>query len=101
MVAVVIVAIMISLITPQLMNASTKAQDTACQGNIRTISAALAEYNLLHQALPTGSSAEQLQTLVSEQLLSNDALSGAYNIVDPSPDNISVTCASGGSQSGS
>jgi general secretion pathway protein G len=93
LVCVVIVAIMIAVITPHLMGASTRATDTACTGNVKTIEAGLAEYSLIHQSLPTGTTAEQLQTLVSEQLLSKEALSGNFSIDDSDPNNITVSCA--------
>lgn len=95
MVAVVIVAIMIGLITPQLMGASKEATSTACQGNTKTITAALAEYDLVHQALPTGDSQAQLQALVTDGLLGSDALSGNYAINDTDANNIIVSCATG------
>lgn len=100
MVAVSIIAIMIGLITPHLMGASARATSTACDGNTKTISAALAEYNLLYQALPSGNSAQQLQTLVSHQLLSDEALSGNYTIDDADPMHIEVTCDSPGAANG-
>lgn len=94
MVAVVIVAVMIGLITPQLMNATKQATLTACQGNVKTITAALAEYDLLHQGLPTGNATAQLHALVSDGLLSNDALMGNYTMNDTDPDNIQIGCPS-------
>lgn len=96
MIAVVIMGILIVMITPQLLRASGRAQNTACAGNVRTISAALAEYQLIHGQLPTGNSVQQLQALVSDGLLSNDALSGNYAIQDTDANNISVTCLSPG-----
>ena len=96
MIAVVIVAIMVAMITPQLMHASARAEATACSGNVRTISAALAEYQLLHQSLPAGNSAQQIQALVGDGLLSNDALQGNYVIQDTDTNNINVSCSANG-----
>ncbi|EPZ48980.1 type II secretion system protein [Alicyclobacillus acidoterrestris] len=96
MVAVSIVAIMIGLITPHLMGASQRASTTACQGDVKTISAALAEYDLLHQSLPSGDSSQQVKTLVSEQLLSDDALTKNFVIDDADPSHIVVTCGAPG-----
>lgn len=93
MVAVSIVAVMVGMITPHLMGASKRATSTVCEGNTKTIQDALAEYDLLHQTLPTGDSEAQLATLVSEQLLSNDALNGNYTINDTDPNNIAVGCS--------
>ncbi|GMA55883.1 hypothetical protein GCM10025858_03860 [Alicyclobacillus sacchari] len=100
MIAVVIVAIMVAMITPQLMRASARAEATACSGNVRTISAALAEYQLLHQSLPPGNSTQQIQALVGDGLLSNDALQGSYVIQDTDPNNIAVSCAANGNGAG-
>jgi len=96
MIAVVIIGILIVMITPQLLRASGRAQNTACAGNVRTISAALAEYQLIHGQLPAGNSTQQIQALVSDGLLSNDALSGNYVIQDVDANNIAVTCLSPG-----
>ncbi|MBF8378734.1 prepilin-type N-terminal cleavage/methylation domain-containing protein [Alicyclobacillus mali] len=96
MIAVVIIGILVVMITPQLLRASGRAQNTACGGNVRTISAALAEYQLIHGQLPSGNSAQQIQALVSDGLLTNDALSGNYTIQDSDANNISVTCLSPG-----
>lgn len=94
MVSVVIVAIMISVITPELMGATRRASTTACDGNVRTITAALSEYSLIHQSLPTGNTTQQIQALVTDQLLSKDALNGSYAIDDSDASNITVTCPS-------
>lgn len=93
MVAVSIVAVMIGMITPHLMGAAKTAHATACAGNVKTIQDALAEYDLVHNALPTGDSQAQLSALVSDQLLSNDVLSGNFTINDTDPANLSVTCS--------
>lgn len=94
MVAVSIVAVMVGMITPHLMTAAKSARATACQGNIKTIQDALAEYDLLHNALPSGDSQTQLTTLVSDQLLSNDVLNGQFSITDTDPTHVAVTCSS-------
>ncbi|WP_304458894.1 competence type IV pilus major pilin ComGC [Alicyclobacillus sendaiensis] len=96
MIAVVIIGILVVMITPQLLRASGRAQNTACAGNVRTISAALAEYQLIHGQLPTGNTVQQIQALVSDGLLSNDALSGNYVIQDADANNVTVTCLSPG-----
>lgn len=95
-VAVSIVAIMVGVITPHLVGASTRATSTACRGNEKTITAALAEYKMIHGSLPSGDSLAQIQALVSDQLLANDALNGNYVIDDTNSDDITVSCPGGG-----
>ncbi|MFD1675006.1 type II secretion system protein [Alicyclobacillus fodiniaquatilis] len=92
MVAVAIVAIMIAVLTPHLLGASKQATDTACQSNEKTIEAALAEYDLIHQQLPTGDTVVQIQALVADHLLDKDVDGSQFTIDDTDPDNITVTC---------
>lgn len=92
MVAVAIVAIMIAVLTPHLLGVSKQATDTACRSNAKTIEAALAEYVLIHQQLPTGDTDAQIQALVADQLLDKDVNSSQFTIDDDDPDNITVTC---------
>ncbi|WAH38980.1 type II secretion system protein [Alicyclobacillus dauci] len=96
MVAVAIVAIMVGVLTPHLMGATEQARQTACDGNTKTISAALAEYNLMHFSLPSGDTNAQLTALVANRLLDNSALTGHFTIDDVDPNNTTVSCASTG-----
>jgi prepilin-type N-terminal cleavage/methylation domain-containing protein len=94
MVSVLIVAIMIAVISPKLANAGHQAEVTANAQNEQIISAALSEYQLMYHSVPTGTSEEQLQTLVTDNLISSipvDPLGGQYVIDDSDPFNISVT----------
>lgn len=94
MVSVLIVAIMIAVISPKLANAGHQAEVTANTQNEQIISAALSEYQLMYHSVPSGTSEEQLQTLVTDNLISSipvDPLGGQYIIDDSDPSNISVT----------
>lgn len=94
-VAVLIVAVMISVITPHLVGAGEQAQKTACEENQRTIRAALAEYELEKGNYPTGTTEEQLNALVSANILASvpqEPSGGNYVINDTDANNVTVSC---------
>ncbi|MCL6516170.1 competence type IV pilus major pilin ComGC [Alicyclobacillus sp.] len=68
-VAVFVLAIMMSVVAPHVMGVGKRAEAVACEQNQRDIRAALDEYNLLYHRYPTGNTEEQLQALVDAQLL--------------------------------
>jgi len=95
LVAVFVASVMIAVIMPHLLSAGKKAEATACEQNQRTIRAALSEYYLINHAYPTGNTTQQLQTLVSAQLLSSipkEPTGGNYIIDDSDSNNVVVTC---------
>lgn len=92
-VAVFIVGVMTAVAAPVLAQTGKRAKVTASEQNQRTIRAALSEYYLLHNAYPTGNTTEQLNALVSGQLLEEvpvDPSGGTYIITDSDPNNVVV-----------
>ncbi|KPV43241.1 competence type IV pilus major pilin ComGC [Alicyclobacillus ferrooxydans] len=95
-VAVLIVAVMITVVTPRLISAGQRAETTACEQNQRNIRAALAEYDLLHGAYPTGDTSVQLQALVDDNILDSvpkEPSGGSYVINDIDANNVTVECS--------
>lgn len=94
-VSVLIVSVMIAVVTPHLVGAGKRAEQTACEQNQRTIRAGLAEYELIHGAYPTGNTVEQLDALVAENILASvpkDPAGGNYVVADVDPSNVVVEC---------
>jgi prepilin-type N-terminal cleavage/methylation domain-containing protein len=94
-VAVFVISVLIAVTMPHLLGASQRAETTACEENQRTIRAALTEYYLLYHTYPSGNSMQQLQTLVSQQLLESipkDPGGGNYVISDADANNVVVSC---------
>jgi len=95
-VAVLVVAIMTAIVMPHLLGAGKRAQAEACGQNQREIRAALIEYDLEHGNYPVGSSIEQLQSLVSDQVLDSIPIEpdgGNYIITDTNTSNVIVSCS--------
>lgn len=83
-VAVFIIALMTAVVTPNLIGIGHRAQQTACEQNQRMIRAALTEYYLIYHQYPTGTVAEQLQTLEQAELLQTiptEPSGGHYDIL--------------------
>lgn len=94
MIAVFVISIMIAIVTPQLMSAGQRAQVVACEQNQRMIRGSLDEYYLLNHTYPAGDTNQQLQALVSSQLLSAvpiDPDGGNFIINDTDPNNVVVS----------
>lgn len=68
-VAVFVLAVMMSVVAPHVLGVGKRAESVACEQNQRDIRAALDEYHLIHHQYPAGNTDEQLQALVDEQLL--------------------------------
>lgn len=94
-VAVLIVSVMMTVVTPHLISAGKRAERTACEQNQRTIRAALAEYDLLNNNYPSGNSAQQIGALVQSNILASvpkDPAGGNYEINDTDTNNVTVSC---------
>ncbi len=94
MVAVFVVSIMVSVIAPHLLGAGKNAEQTANDQNERTIRSALQEYYLIHNEMPLGNTSDQLNTLVTDELLDSVPKSptgGDYIINDTDANSVTVT----------
>lgn len=95
-VAVLIVAVMMAVVTPHLIGAGEQAQRTACEQNQRTIRAGLAEYKLLNGNYPSGNAAEQLTALVTANILDEvpkEPSNGTYNVTITDANGVVVDCS--------
>lgn len=93
-VAVLVVSIMVAVVAPHIVGAGARAQQVASTEDQQMIRSALAEYDLIHGAYPSGTTAEQLQTLVDGQLLDSvpqDPSGGTFIINDTDPNNVIVS----------
>lgn len=103
-VAVFVISVMMAVLMPHLLGASTRAQTTACELDQRTIRAALSEYYMIHHAYPTGDTATQLAQLQSNQLIDavpKEPAGGNFIVDDTDPNNVVVSCSVHGTLGGS
>ncbi|MDP9728766.1 prepilin-type N-terminal cleavage/methylation domain-containing protein [Alicyclobacillus tolerans] len=94
MVSVFIMAVMIAVAAPQLLEAGKKAEYTALLQDEQVIQSALSEYQLMNYSFPTGNTQQQLQTLVSAGLLNSvpvDPCGGQFIINDGNGNSVTVT----------
>jgi prepilin-type N-terminal cleavage/methylation domain-containing protein len=94
-VAVFIVAVMTAVIVPHLLGAGQRAESVACEENQRVIRAALAEYDLIHNAYPTGNTMSQLEQLRNDDILQSiptEPAGGYYIINDVDGNHVEVSC---------
>lgn len=99
-VAIFVVSVMTAVTLPHLMGISTQADKVACRENEQAIQSAITEYYLLNHSVPTGTTSEQLQELVTDGLLESvptDPGGGEYTIDDSDPQHIKVDCSVHGS----
>lgn len=94
MVAVLVVATMVAIVMPDLMGAGKTSQTTATQENEEMIKDAILEYQLINHTFPIGNTVAQLDTLVSQQYLSELPVAptgGNYVISEPDANTVIVT----------
>lgn len=95
-VTVSVFAVMTAIAIPSLLGIGTRAQSIACEEDQRLIRAALTEYYLENNAYPTGTTAEQLQTLVAAKLLDSvptEPSGGNFVISDAPGTPLQVSCS--------
>lgn len=95
-VSVSVFAVMMAVVIPHLLGIGVKAQAVACEQNQRMIRAALTEYYLENHVYPNGDTNQQLQTLVSAQLLDSvpqEPSGGSYLIDDANGTTVTVSCS--------
>ncbi|SFU89595.1 type II secretion system protein GspG [Alicyclobacillus macrosporangiidus] len=93
-VAVLVLAVMMSVVAPHVLGVGQRAESVACEQNQRNIRAALDEYQLMYHKYPAGNSDEQLQALVDAQLLDSVPRDpgGGHYILNTTGNEVVVTC---------